>query len=54
MRYKKWHETLAKAKRVKAKVDPNGTDGIKVFRWKHSKRKKQYFVGTYMEWLNAE
>ena len=51
--YKKWSETLAQAKAQLKKAEKNGENfGLKVYRWKHSKRKKQYFVGTYIEWLN--
>jgi len=50
---KRWHETRARANKAKLEQDKNGSSGLSVYRWKHSKRKNPYFVGTELQWLNA-
>lgn len=48
---KKWHTTLTEAKKaLKAHKEQSHQD-MRIFKWMHTKRKKPYFVGTYLDWL---
>ena len=49
---KKWFETRREANAHIEQHFPRDST-IKVFKWKHTKRKKSFFVGSYIEWLNA-
>ena len=53
MKKVKWHETLKQARAYLKTVDPRGLEGMDVFKWKFTKRKKPFFVGTELEWLNV-
>jgi len=51
---KHWFETAKEARKVAA--ERNKTDvlgGHEVFKWKHTKRQKPFFVGRRIEWLNV-
>lgn len=52
MRRIKWFKTRAEAKKFKEKYDRIDRDSYEIYKWKHTKRQKPYFLGTYIEWMN--
>ena len=49
-----WFKTRKEAyKELEKRKEKNPYScGDKVWRWRHTKRKKPFFVGDYIEWLN--
>ena len=53
MRRKKWFSTRREANAwLKKFTHETGFNTFKVFKWKHTKRSKPFFVGSHLEWLN--
>ena len=48
----KWFKTIKEARKAQTKRDPLKVHGVRVHKWKFSKRKRPFFVGTELEWLN--
>ena len=49
----RWFATRNEANKKAIKINKSTSiNANKVYRWKHTKRKKPYFVGTYIEWIN--
>lgn len=51
---KHWFETLKEARAVAKDRNAESHNGrIHVFKWKFTKRKRPFYVGTELEWLNV-
>lgn len=49
----RWHETLKEARAHRTLADPSDFKGFHVYKWKFTKKKKPFFVGTELELLNV-
>jgi hypothetical protein len=53
LKRRKYAKTLAEARKILKARDPHGYRSLTIYGpLKHSPRKGQYLIGTYMEWLN--
>ena len=52
MRRKKWFKTLKEAKEFQKLWEKENWSEFRIFKWRHTKRAKPFFVGDHIEWLN--
>ena len=51
---KTWFETRKEASAAQKEMNENSFPNVHVFKWKLTKRKKPFFVGTELDWLNVD